>query len=931
MSAIVWAPHPGSQFHFLTSPVYEALYEGSRGGGKTAGLLMDFAQFCGPQHGFGEAWRGILFRETYPQLADVVAKSRSIFYRAFPGVKFNAGDFVWTWPTGEQLYFRHMRKPDDYWSYHGHEYPWIGWEELTNWANGECYDSMKACSRSPFSGVPRRYRATANPYGIGHCVPYGEVMTPAGWRDIADIQVGDVVYSVDQSGSICEKAVDQTHAQRYVGKLVVRNGRGLHMAMTPDHKLPLVRGGGFVLTPFRKLPGQADVKRTARFDGRSLGNFSVPPMKTRKRKLSQPSSISALDYAELMGWFLSEGSVVDRDKAFDIAQTKRVNRGRIRALLTRCGFVQSWSATQVRIHAPDWWAYLRRFGKCRDKFVPTELKGASREELEAFADAAMAGDGHRHGSGGHYYTTSRRLADDMSEVFVKLGYAVHVSSRQRDGREGLSYDVSFSKRDTVQLITGNHVYKVESECRSVNVDEVEFDGPVYCIGVPDTHTFIIRQNGCVWLSGNSWVKSHFIDPAPPGIVIREPGKMERVRIRGYHFENTDLMTADPEYVTRLRSIINPNKRRAWLQASWDIVAGGIFDSVWRDEVHAIEPFKIPLAWRIDRSFDWGSSRPFSVGWWAMADGSQVQTGFDENGPVMRTFPRGTLFRIAEWYGWNGRPNEGSMMLASEIARGILKREEEMGIRGRVKPGPADSAIFDTQNGVCIADDMARIGVRWERADKSPGSRRNGWERMRDMFAAGLDFPMERPGLFVFNTCRQFLRTVPNLPRDERDPDDVPTNVEDHCLHGDTMIETAAGTMTLRDAAGSDGLVRTPVGVEPYRNARLTRRAAPTVLVVFSDGRSVRATPDHRFLTHEGWVEAQDMRGHTAIVDIATRGDTPVVCVQVHPQPPANVYCLTVPDAGVFYANGVAVSNCGDESRYRITMPARVTTERELNA
>lgn len=56
---IIWKPLPGSQTRFLTCPVFEALLEGTRGGGKTDALLMSFAQYCG--RGFGEHWRGCSF------------------------------------------------------------------------------------------------------------------------------------------------------------------------------------------------------------------------------------------------------------------------------------------------------------------------------------------------------------------------------------------------------------------------------------------------------------------------------------------------------------------------------------------------------------------------------------------------------------------------------------------------------------------------------------------------------------------------------------------------------------------------------------------------------------------------------------------------------------------------------------------------------
>ena len=94
-----WQAQGGSQSLFLTCPIFECLYEGTRGPGKTDALLMDFAQHCG--RGFGANWRGVLFRQTYPQLADVVAKSKRWYYQLFPGIKFNGSDYIWTWPTFE--------------------------------------------------------------------------------------------------------------------------------------------------------------------------------------------------------------------------------------------------------------------------------------------------------------------------------------------------------------------------------------------------------------------------------------------------------------------------------------------------------------------------------------------------------------------------------------------------------------------------------------------------------------------------------------------------------------------------------------------------------------------------------------------------------------------------------------------------------------
>ncbi len=281
-------------------------------------------------------------------------------------------------------------------------------------------------------------------------------------------------------------------------------------------------------------------------------------------------------------------------------------------------------------------------------------------------------------------------------------------------------------------------------------------------------------------AGHNWVKQTFIDNAPPYELKKmspAEGGMLRQFIPALLVDNPTMMENDPEYADRLAGLGNPELVRAMLEGDWDIVAGGMLDDLWRRGIHVIdEPFKIPESWYVNRSFDWGSSKPFSVGWWAESDGTMAPNG--------RTYPRGTLFRFDEWYGWNGKANQGLKMLAVDIADGIKKREATM--PHIVKPGPADTSIFDAENGVCIVDDMAKRGVRWEKADKSPGSRKTGWERLRKYLKASIPesgMPMEDPGIFIFSNCTQWIRTVPILPRSERginpDPDDVDTRAEDH--------------------------------------------------------------------------------------------------------------------------------------------------------
>src|SRR5574343_128018 len=449
----ICVPLPGSQSAFLASSVYEVLYEGTRGPGKTDALLMDFLSGVG--RGWGSDWQGILFRKTYPELSDVITKSNKWFPLLCPGAKFNKADHTWTFPGGEQLRLRHMAKPEDYQKYHGHQYPWIGWEELTNWVDDVCYKRMMSCSRSPRPEIPKVIRSTTNPYGPGH-----------NWVKLR-------------------------------------------------WKLPRARG---IL-----ITDSTDTE----------GNLELP----------------------------------------------------------------------------------------------------------------------------------------------------------------------------------------------------------------------------------------------------------RIAIHGNIHENKILLAADPHYIQKVRSAArNPSELAAWVHGSWDVTAGGMFDDLWRDDVHIVPriPLKaIPAGWRVDRSFDWGSSKPFAVLWFAEANGEPLTYNGVTYGKV-----RGDTYLIMEWYGCKaGVPNEGVKMLAKEVGAGIRDRQQDEAIDKRVKAGPADASIFDEENGNNIAKDMALKGVSWQPADKAPGSRKQGWEMIRKMLNGALPRkdhgPREEPGLFVFDWCTETLRTFPHLSRDDKDLDDVNTDLEDH--------------------------------------------------------------------------------------------------------------------------------------------------------
>lgn len=292
--------------------------------------------------------------------------------------------------------------------------------------------------------------------------------------------------------------------------------------------------------------------------------------------------------------------------------------------------------------------------------------------------------------------------------------------------------------------------------------------------------------------GHTWVKMSFVDIQRPFMKMRMPkkeGGMLRQYIPAKLADNPTMAVNDPDYADRLAGLGSPALVKAWLDGDWNIAVGAFFADVWGDQI-ILQPFALPYSWKITRSFDWGKSKPFSVGWWAVTNGEAAVMA---DGTV-RVFPARSLIRIGEWYGWNGKANQGSRLSDSEIALGIIRRQKQMGIHERVKPGPADSNIFDEENNDSPSEVQKRHGVTWHKADKRPGSRVRGFALMANRFKATVEGSRENPHMYCFEWCQHFMRTIPNAPRDANNPEDIDSDSEDHVCDESRYMSLETGNL-----------------------------------------------------------------------------------------------------------------------------------------
>lgn len=283
-------------------------------------------------------------------------------------------------------------------------------------------------------------------------------------------------------------------------------------------------------------------------------------------------------------------------------------------------------------------------------------------------------------------------------------------------------------------------------------------------------------------AGHTWVKGRYIDPAAAMTPFStDNGKSFRVYIPAKLTDNPHLMR-DPEYEAMIRQAGSVELVKAWLDGDWDVVVGQYFKEFRRAD-HVIPTVKLPDSFSVRyRSHDWGSARPFANYWQAVATGDPIPG-------VERHIPRGALIFYRELYGWNGTANQGCRWTAKQVGRAIRQAESE-GVNEDHRIIDAnnglhkiDPSTFATNGGPPIAEEMARVGVWFTRADNRRVAKVGaigGWDQVRSrLIGEEVQTDIFVPMIYFMDCCTHLLRTLPTLPSDPTMPDDIDTKAEDH--------------------------------------------------------------------------------------------------------------------------------------------------------
>ena len=355
--------------------------------------------------------------------------------------------------------------------------------------------------------------------GAGWCYSDDtEILTEQGWKLFKDIDRTERVATLNPENDLLEYQKPTSYPVfDYNGEMHEYNGQSVNFKVTPNHRQWIRRIGNqnFEFKEAKSLANcHYELKQNAKWNGKEQKYFILPSITLRKISRGvfpytveiDSKKILMNDWLEFFGFWIAEGCVTKRKSpTFQykvvISNTDLNKLHRMQELLKLFG-IKSWINYRARCSDlvctnKQLYTYLLQFGKAKNKFIPREILSLSSRQLSILLDSMVRGDGHKTDLKEMYFTSSRKLADDVQEILLKTNRAGSVNTRTSKGSwgHGSKYCITFIRKRLTPSI--NQIRKGKR-----NLSIVNYDGKIYCVEVPN-HLIYVRRNGKVLWSGNS--------------------------------------------------------------------------------------------------------------------------------------------------------------------------------------------------------------------------------------------------------------------------------------------------------------------------------------------------------------------------------------------------------------------------------------------
>ncbi|TFG12752.1 MAG: hypothetical protein EU535_05850 [Promethearchaeota archaeon] len=334
-----------------------------------------------------------------------------------------------------------------------------------------------------------------------------EILTETGWKTFDKLNKNENVLTFDHKNRILEfQKPEKIHWMKYNGEMVHFKHRELDLLVTPNHRMLVKnrKSGKTEVIEARNLIGEKEIFLTGIWEGKSLEYFTIDEFDYKFDRKREKQEIKFNDWIQFMGLYLSEGYITDtkNEHRVYICQSKNSKYFRdFEKILSNLPFDYSYREedSKFRINSIQLVNILKEFGKSKDKFIPFYIKNAEKEHIIEFLNTFLLGDGNIHYGNKRYYSSSKKLIDDIQELILKIGKSSIITV---DKRKKMLNPLNN------KYYKANEVYSLEIKpeskvgIRKKDIKRVNYQGYIGCVTVP-TGFVVVRRNNRVAISGNT--------------------------------------------------------------------------------------------------------------------------------------------------------------------------------------------------------------------------------------------------------------------------------------------------------------------------------------------------------------------------------------------------------------------------------------------
>ncbi|MBI2136467.1 hypothetical protein HYU06_05330 [Candidatus Woesearchaeota archaeon] len=335
-----------------------------------------------------------------------------------------------------------------------------------------------------------------------------QILTKNGWKLFKDLTKNEAVATLNpETNELVYQQIEQKTEYKYSGKMVYFKNKRINLLVTPEHNIwakkitnhsDSIYKNQFEFEKAINLVSRENVqiKAIKRWKGQEKKYFLLPRINRKKYShLWQLHKIRMDIWLEFLGYYISEGCFC-YDKGHHniyVAQSlKSKHYEKIKKCLNKI-YHWGYNSGSFKLSNKQLFEYLKQFGKAKDKFIPQELLGVSERQLKILFEALMRGDGTYRSKQYKYTTVSKKLADNVQELGLKLGYSVTTSKE-------VSNNPNHNDVYYVRLNKGSKTSYIRKNQSSL----IYYRGKVYCVTVPKYNLLCVKRDEKIVFSGNSF-------------------------------------------------------------------------------------------------------------------------------------------------------------------------------------------------------------------------------------------------------------------------------------------------------------------------------------------------------------------------------------------------------------------------------------------